>query len=197
MNSIQLLPWLVAISFMPALVAKVPEMAVVFSSCDEAKYPAPTAERPTYFVAYSGGYIEEGPPWAEKNKDTEITKEEIFSGLYPALLTQHYRPADKDHPPSVVLLAQWGYMNVDIDDGRHITEYAQRRAALLVGANRIDKGDFNAEFVYQNYMRDDRYILVVSAFDYAAWQQKRRSACGARVRAFTAPQPPWPNRFLP
>jgi hypothetical protein len=165
---------LCAVMLSTSVGAKPPRDVLVFSSGDEKKYPPPTAENPTYYLPLSGGFHAEGPSVAREDSGEKITKEEIFAALVKPLAAKHFLPADKDHPPTILLVAQWGRMRPDLKEGQTFwTEYDAKRAAGLTGGTRAPLGTMEYEEARQN-MADDRYVLIVSAYDYAASKKERK-----------------------
>ena len=162
------------------------QMAVVAEQADHAvKLTPPTAEKPAYYVAYDAGYIEEGDPIAGVNPPPAIA---VTQALSAALASQHYLPAPATSAPSFLLVYHWGLLNRDTHQIRSIfkiqpnlkariglvaaSKYAQRmeedimdrRQPVSVHIPILDPTE-------QNLLQlagDDRYFVIVSAYDFAA-----------------------------
>jgi hypothetical protein len=68
----------------------------------------PTAKDPVYYIAVDMGYRDFGGVIAG---DKVPAKTEVRAAIVKALSQQHYLPAAKDHPTSLLLLWTWGTMN--------------------------------------------------------------------------------------
>ena len=156
----------------------------------ENPFTAPTADHPTCYAAYDGGYIEEGDPIAnERPPAPGAVAQALARGLAP----QHYLPATGQAPPTVLLIYHWGALNrnsIEIRSGLSLGPNQRARIALVAPAayaRRIEQDlldertmrearspvwfpyfiDFHERDVLE-LSRDDRYFVVVSAYDYAA-----------------------------
>jgi hypothetical protein len=166
-----------------SLHAKAPKHVLVFSSSHEKNYQPPTAENPSYYLPLSGGFHSEGPSKGGADDDAlKITKEEIFAALAKPLAAQHFLPADKNHVPNILLVAQWGYFRPDLKEGQTFySEYDAKRAAQLTGGTRVSLGTFAYEDA-RSHMSDERYFLILSAYDYAASKKERKKVVLWRTR---------------
>jgi hypothetical protein len=185
----------------------------------ESKISLPTADHPAYFVAYDGGYIEEGDPIANEKPPAPA---DVAQVLYRSLAPQHYLPATDQSLPSVLLIYHWGLLNrdsIEIRSSLSLGPNERARIALVTTARyaRMIEQDLLDERTtremhartwipyFLNFRerdmldlsRDDRYFVIVSAYDYAAlanhhakllWRAKMsaRSAGAAMATALPA-----------
>jgi hypothetical protein len=178
-----------------SVAAKAPTDVVVFSSLHEKGYQPPTADKPAYFMALSGGYHIDGVETGlAKDDPSKITAEQVFAVLTKPLAAQNYLPATKQHPPTILLVAQWGYFRPNLKEPNDPTDENQstgsqtflnqsdaNRAALLTGGNRAPLGTFAYEDA-RSRMADDRFFVVLSAYDYAASKKERKKVVLWRTR---------------
>ena len=162
--------------------ADAPQTVLVFSSADEAKYPPPTAEKPAFYVAMAGGYHSEGDAVAGRTRDEVLKTEQVWPGIQQALARQHFLPADSKNEPSLLIVFHWGSMlpaltnRIEPENGAppgFETSYDAKRMGELVGATRSHVWDFDFSDVYGR-ATDNRYVLVITAFDFAAAKQKKK-----------------------
>lgn len=162
------------------------QMVVVAEQADPAvKLTLPTAEKPAFCFAYDAGYIEEGNPIAGEKPPSAAA---VAQALNAALASQHYLPASATSAPSLLLIYHWGLLNRDTYQIRNSIrlqpnlktriglvaprKYAQRmeqdildrRQPVSVHVPIIDP----TERTLLDLARDDRYFVIVSAYDYAA-----------------------------
>ena len=185
----------------------------------ENKFVPPTAEHPAYYAAYDGGYIEEGDPIANEKPPAAA---DVAQALYRSVAPQHYLPATDRSPPSVLLIYHWGLLNrdsIEIRSGMDLGTDQRARIALVTTAQyaRMIEQDLLDQRItremhtwtlmpyFLNFRerdlldlsRDDRYFVIVSAYDYAAlanhhskllWRAKMsaRSAGAAMATALPA-----------
>ena len=156
----------------------------------ETPFSLPTADHPVYYAAFDGGYIEEGDPIAnERPPAPGAVAQALARGLAP----QHYLPATGQAPPTVLLIYHWGALNrnsIEIHSGLSLGPNQRARIALVAPAayaRRIQQDlldertarethspvwfpyfiDFHERDILE-LSRDDRYFVIVSAYDYAA-----------------------------
>ncbi|MBI5382594.1 MAG: hypothetical protein HZA31_11895 [Opitutae bacterium] len=107
----------------------------------------------------------------------------IARQLARALAGQHYLVKGPTTPaPSLLLVFSWGYLNPRIDDDPTDRDepdakifWDQSDMQALVAGNTFKT--LGAGFERQDIIeatRDDRYFVIVTAYDYAEFQQKKR-----------------------
>lgn len=142
------------------------------------KVAPPTKDHPTYYLPYVVGYREEGATVAGEKAPP---MKPIVHQLAKALAQQNYFVISKDHAqPSILLVFYWGYMNPQIDDVGDLDNpqkvfYNQKEMLALVGGQTMGMLDLNfeKEQVMQG-AEDDRYFVVVSAYDFDAAKQHKK-----------------------
>ncbi len=167
------------------------DMTVVAEQENPQAAPAtPTADHPAYYVAYDAGYIEAGDPIGGEKPPAPAA---VAEALHSALASQHYLPATATSSPSLVLVYHWGLLNRDTYQIRNIFQiqpnlrarislvstkkYAKRiiedlmdrRQPVSVHIPIIDP----TEQELLQLVHDNRYFVIVSAFDYASVTQGR------------------------
>jgi hypothetical protein len=155
-----------------------PQNVLVFSSAEPiAETLRPKAGKPVYYLAMAGGYHHEGPPVAGDTSD-KVPADDVWKPLQRALAAQGYRGAGKDTPPpSLLIVFHWGVMNPDIvpgDDGQTELVSNGRSMGALVGATRVDPQMSQTAEVVRNNATEDRYVVIVTAYDFAAATAKPR-----------------------
>jgi hypothetical protein len=102
--------------------------------------------------------------------------------LAKALAAQNYYVVGEKTPaPTLLLVFHWGYMNPQIDDVGDAENpqqqfWNQREMLALVAGNTLKNigiFDFKRDDVVQA-ARDERYFVVVSAYDFAAAKEKKK-----------------------
>jgi hypothetical protein len=156
---------------------RAPQDVVVFASTHEAKgFPRPTPAQPAYYLAMAGGYHAEGPQRGRDNAET-VTADSVWPALEKTLAAQGYLRATKDTPPpSLLIVFHWGTMSpdvVEVADGQPLI-VNEKNVGNLVGVTRVDR-HLESEFgqVYHN-ATEPRYLIIVTAFDYAQATAKQR-----------------------
>jgi hypothetical protein len=162
-------------------------MVVVAERTDQAEKPAlPTPDHPAYYVAYDAGYIEAGDPIAGEEPPPPAA---VAQALRGTLASQNYLPASA---PSLLIVYHWGVIRPDshqIRDTFNIQPNLKARIALVATsrmAGEIENfvqdrrlGRINPAFRVPGFLamqerdlldlaRDDRYFVIISAYDYAA-----------------------------
>lgn len=156
----------------------------------EFKVVAPTADHPATYALYDGGYIEEGDPIGNERPPAAA---DVAQALARSLAPQHYLPATDRSPPAVLLIYHWGTLNrssTEIHSGLELGPNQRARIGLVAPAayaRRIQQDlvdertmreihspvwipyflDFHERDLLE-LSRDDRYFVIVSAYDYAA-----------------------------
>ena len=142
------------------------------------KLPPPSPAKPVYYYPFVGGWREAGARVAGEQKPPA---KPIVHQLARALARQGYLVIDAEHrEPALLLVIFWGYMNPEIVDfgtpDEPQKEFFNRKEMLaLVGGQALGMLDldFEREAVLQG-AEDDRYFVVVSAYDFAAARQKKK-----------------------
>ena len=143
------------------------------------KVASPTKEKPAFYYPVLAGYRESGSLVAgEKSPpDTPVAKL-----LAKALAAQHYYVMGAKTPaPTLILVFHWGYMNPQIDDTGDDENpsqvfWNQKEMLALVAGNtlkNVGAFGFERDDILQN-IRDDRYFVIVSAYDFAAAKEKKK-----------------------
>ncbi len=147
----------------------------------------PTVGRPTYYIDYADGYREIGmDPIAW---DTPPAPEVVLTEVRTALTSQHYLPASGRHRPTLILYYDWGVMRERSGFGRRLADMGARYMLVAppkeVGRMYRDFRDnlegWTFHFPIINPMEarlmdlagDDRYFVIISAYDYASVAHNR------------------------
>lgn len=143
------------------------------------KITPPTKESPAFYYPVLAGYRESGSLVAGEKSPPPTPVAKL---LAKALAAQHYYVVGtKSPPPSLILVFHWGYMNPQIDnigDNENPQQlfWNQREMLALVAGNTIGNvGPFGPqrEDILQA-ARDDRYFVIVSAYDFEAAKTKKK-----------------------
>jgi hypothetical protein len=161
-------------------------MLVVAEQPDTAAKPVlPTPAQPVYYVAYDTGYIEAGDAIGGEHPPGPAV---VAQALHQTLAAQGFRPGTVQSPPSVALFYSWGLLNVDSHEIRssdrlglnlkaRIALVASSEYARLMEQDILDRRQpvwvrtpiLNyRERDLMDFARDERYFVVVSAYDFAA-----------------------------
>ncbi|MDB6115660.1 MAG: hypothetical protein JWQ62_2605 [Lacunisphaera sp.] len=138
----------------------------------------PSPAHPAYYFPVVGGFREEG---AVKSGEKAPERPMVLHRLATTLAAQGYLVVGPQTPPPSVLLAfHWGSMNPQIDEFGDLEDpqklfYNQREMVSLVGGHTLGNLDLwsEREAVMQG-AEEDRYFVVVSAFDFDAAQKKQK-----------------------
>ena len=155
-----------------------------------AKLVRPTPDQPVYYVAFDGGYREMGDPVANEKPPADTA---VARALRRTLATEGYRPATEQTPPTLLLIYHWGTLNKDslaIRNDIEIDPNLKARLSLVATSKyarqiedeilrRRTTRDLHAPFPVPSFLsinarqlrelaQDDRYFVIVSAYDYAA-----------------------------
>ena len=142
------------------------------------KFTLPTPAKPAYYFPITGGFREEGAVKAGEKPPPRLM---VLQQLAKTLAQQGYLVVGpKTPPPTVLLVFYWGSMNPQIDEFGDLDEpqkvfYNQREMVALVGGHTLNNLDLDSEreAVMQG-AEDDRYFVIVSAFDFDAAQKKQK-----------------------
>jgi len=192
-TSYYLLPLIFAASLQlaPAVRARSIDMIAVAEQTNKgAQVQPPIVDNPAFYVAYDGGYIEAGDPIAGEHPPTAAV---VGQALRQALATQGYQPAPGGVGPSLLLIYHWGSINKDTIEIPRVNKIKPglRARIYLVGSTRDAAMLENFLLARKSapiandwapvpgfltghlpdilgLANDDRYFVVVSAYDYAA-----------------------------
>jgi hypothetical protein len=178
-------------------------MAVVAERTDQTAKPAlPTPDHPAYYVAYDAGYIEAGDPVGGEEPASAAA---VAQALRDTLASQNFLPAPA---PSLLIVYHWGVIRPDshqIRDTFNIQPNLKARIALVSPSRQAGEienylleqrmGRISPAFRVPNFLpsperdlldlaRDDRYFVIVSAYDFAALT-RRETKLLWRVRVST------------
>jgi len=134
------------------------------------KLAPPTADQPVYYFPLVVGYKEVGGVIAGEKQPA---KNDVSHALAVALAKQHYLLMDAQHAPGQLLVFWWGSMNPQIEDfgSNDPTQqvfFNEREMLALVGAYKTTKlAPWDSDRL-RTAARDDRYFVIVMAFDFAA-----------------------------
>lgn len=146
---------------------------------DGKKLTPPTKEKPAFYYPVLAGFREEGSLVAGEKSPP---KNSVAKLLAKALASQHYYVVGPKTPaPTIILVFHWGYMNPQVDDtgdpdNPQTIFWNQKEMLALVAGNtlkNIGALSFEREDILQA-ARDDRYFVIVSAFDFAAAKEKKK-----------------------
>lgn len=142
------------------------------------KLTLPTRDHPAYYFPLVGGYRQEGAGKAgEKIPDRSRVLHEVARTLAGNgyLVTGPKTPA-----PSVLLVFYWGSMNPDADEvgdpgESHRVFFNQKKMVALVGGQTLPNLDlFSEREAVMQGAEDDRYFLMIAAYDFAAAQAHKK-----------------------
>ncbi len=164
---------------------KLDELIVAERTADGMALAQPKADHPAYYVAFDGGYIEEGDPIAGEKPPAAGA---VGQALRQALATQGYQEATGQAAPSLVITYHWGVLHRDTHQVRSPhkmepnlkarinlvatktyaermeTDIMDRRQPTLVHIPILDP----REQTLLQLLGDDHYFVIVSAYDFAA-----------------------------
>lgn len=137
----------------------------------------PDAEHPIYYYPLPVGFKEYGAPIAGEKPPPK--KNDVSHTLAVALAKQHYLVMDAAHPPDQVLVFWWGSMNPEIqdfgsNDPLDQVFFNEREMLALVGAYKTQMMPYWQTADIKTAARDDRYFVIVMAFDFAAAKQRQK-----------------------
>lgn len=143
------------------------------------KIAPPTREHPAYYFPVTVGWREEGSLVAGEQPPPKLM---VIHELAKTLAAQNYLVVGpKTPPPALLLVFHWGYMNPQIEDfgtgdPAQKVFFNQKEMLALVGGTTLPNLDlsFEREAVMQG-AEDDRYFVVVSAYDFADAVKKKKT----------------------
>src|SRR4051812_34775720 len=141
------------------------------------KLPAPDAEHPIYYFPLPVGYKELGATVA--GVPPPPRKDEVCHTIAVALAKRHYLLMTPEHPPEQMLVLWWGSMNPEVEDfgSTDPTDqvfFNEREMLALVGAYKTQMMPYWQTSDIKSAARDDRYFVVLMAFDFAAARQHQK-----------------------
>jgi hypothetical protein len=136
----------------------------------------PDVQHPVYYFPLVVGYKEMGAVIAGEKVPV---KNEVLRTLAKELAKQHYLVMNDQHPPEQVLVFWWGSMNPEIqdfgsNDPSEQVFFNEREMLALVGAYKSAGVAPWQSSDLRTAARDDRYFIVVMAYDYAAARQHKK-----------------------
>jgi hypothetical protein len=150
------------------------------------KVAAPTREQPAFYVPIIGGYHERG---AVKAGERPPAADKVLEQLVLALEEQGYRIGKPDANPSLLLMLHWGTMNPELvtylsftpEGGTQENEvfFNEREMYALVAGNTGKHSMPPPDWFHdpdrdvKRTIREDRYFVVVGAFDWASVKQRK------------------------
>lgn len=157
---------------------QLPPQVIVVGDVTEMgrKLSPPSSQQPVYYFPLVVGYKELGATIAgEKVPEKNV----VLHTLAKELAKQHYLVMNDQHPPDQVLVFWWGSMNPEIqdfglNDPSQEVFFNEREMLSLVGAYKtsgITPWQYND---LRTAARDNRYFIILIAFDYAAARQRQK-----------------------
>lgn len=135
------------------------------------KVAHPTAAQPAYYLPTIRGYQEFGDVSADFKPPSA---HDIVKIIAPELAKQGYRAVDAAHPQaSLILDIGWGYITM-ADDGNARNE--TQRISLAAGRTYLDivMPEAYGHDGFMEAIRDNRYFIVVTAYDFSAWEKEHK-----------------------
>ena len=157
-------------------VRKETEVNVNVDLTDEGrKITLPTREHPAYYFPLVGGFRQEGAVMAGEKAPDRLP---VLKEIARILAQNGYLVVGPKTPvPSVLLVFFWGNMNPEIDDpgDNQKVFFNQRQMVALVGGQTLNNLDlFSEREAVMQGAEDDRYFVMIAAYDFAAAQQKKK-----------------------
>jgi len=154
--------------------------------------PAPTREKPEYYLAVSLGYRDLG---GVMGGIKEPPKTEVYRAIGIALAKQGFLPANEHTPPpTLVLTFTWGTLNTEVDYGTNpdLPPRQRNRQQILkfIGGYSLGFSDshfdpdtaplFGLQLMnsdardFYDLAADDFYVAAVAAYDLEALHNKQK-----------------------
>ncbi|MDI1319465.1 MAG: hypothetical protein PSW75_04620, partial [bacterium] len=135
----------------------------------------PDAEHPVYYFPLAVGFKEVGAIVAGEKPPQ---KNDVSHALAVALAKRHYLVMNAVHAPEQLLVFWWGSMNPQIEnfgsnDPADQVFFNEREMLALVGAYKAGGMGWKSGDL-RTAARDDRYFVIVMAFDFAEARQHRK-----------------------
>jgi hypothetical protein len=143
------------------------------------KRPLPTKEVPVYYLPVIAGYGERGAVMDGTKPPAEA---EVVEAVVKALAQEHYLLMKPGSTPDLMLVIWWGRINPLIDEmPQNEGEVAPTRVFINTREMMALVGAFKADAFFKfdpdqlrEAARDDRYFLLIGAFDFAAMARKEK-----------------------
>lgn len=137
----------------------------------------PDAAHPVYYFPLAVGFKELGASIAGEKPPPP--KNDVSHTIAVELARQHYLVMNAQHPPDQLLVFWWGSMNPEIqdfgsNDPADQVFFNEREMLALIGAYKTQMMAPWAEQDLRSAARDDRYFVIVMAFDFAAARQHQK-----------------------
>jgi len=139
--------------------------------------PKPTPDKPAFYVPVPGGYKDLGAIIRRKvaPPPPEAEVEDIFTA---AMAQQGYLRATKQRPPSLVLAYCWGTIKpILVGRGKFATVANEPDMLSMLAGDKMDANRMNHPSPWLTevlvFERRPLRFLMVSAFDFAAWQNHK------------------------
>ncbi len=169
---------------------KVEYLAVATQTDLGKKFPRPSPEKPAYYVATDAGFTEGGARLAGEKPPSPVV---IGLVLRTALHSRGYEPATTTRPPSLLLVYHWGFLG-SAPLGANSPLYHARLNLVAPPDLAGQMVDFTVHEPIGPWTprqrdaisnaSDDRYFVIVSAYDYADFTRGQQSLLW-RVRLST------------
>ncbi|WP_438481910.1 hypothetical protein [Oleiharenicola lentus] len=140
------------------------------------KIAPPTKEKPIHYYPVVGSFksATRGDPLPDQRK--------TLRAFAVALARQNYLVMSQQVPPTVVLVFRWGAVDPEIEEFEIPGEASplevfsnQNEMFTLVGGNQVDPLSIPmVQEAVNDDSRDSRYFIVVTAYDYASFAQKKK-----------------------
>ena len=144
---------------------------------DGKRVAPPTPEQPAYYVPIFTGYKELGE--IEKHYERPPPSEDdVQQSLVAALARQHYLLASHEHPPSLVVVFEWGTIApVRMGAGRRANQVANASEirAYVLGTSTRDVVGGYAGYKQEMSSLTARHFLLISAFLYQGKGRKEET----------------------
>ncbi len=141
--------------------------------------PAPSREKPLYYYPVVGGYRELGAKMAGVHPPSS---NEVLRAVAKALAQENYLLVRPGVKPDLMMVIWWGCMNPLVEEFEQTEEevaptkvfFNMREMLALVGAFKADVGVERVRNDLRQAANDDRYFIVVGAYDFAAVEKHER-----------------------
>lgn len=144
----------------------------------------PTKEKPLYYYPVIGGFRELGATMAGDHPPPQT---EVLRAVAESLARDHYLLIRPGMKPDLVMVIWWGSMNPMIDEmplaedsetaeeATTIELFQNKREMIgLVGALKGDPGFRRRRDTIGEAIYDDRYFIVVGAYEFAAAEKREK-----------------------
>lgn len=153
------------------------DLTVVTEVSDEGKkLPEPSPAHPVYFEPFSSGYRAIG---AMRGTKPTQSGEEIKNLMFRSLASNGYKPADKTHPPSLLIIYTWGIhsLPMEVDEENPSVSPNELAANILDRAALVGGTKFSNELAKLFNETNDQYRLRMKPqFDESSGLSEANSA---------------------